>query len=152
MKTLVKTKILDPRLGEEFPLPEYATHGSAAVDLRAMCEDMVIIPPMQQCTFPTGMAIQIQVPGVAGYVLPRSGLGAKHGLILGNGTGLIDPDYQGEIKVCIWNRSPTAQAINPGDRIAQMVFMPFYTAMFQVVDEFDSTTERGVGGFGHTGR
>lgn len=152
MKTLVKAKILDPRLGDLYPLPEYATHGSAAVDLRAMCDEMVIIPPMQKHMFSTGMAIEIQAPGIAGYVMPRSGLGANYGLVLGNLVGLIDPDYRGEIKVCIWNRGPDPQAINPGDRIAQMVFMPYVTAMFQVVDEFENQTDRGAGGFGSTGQ
>ena len=147
----IQLKILDPRLGEEFALPEYATPGSAGVDLRACVDDAVNLEPGQTELIPSGMAIYIADPSLAAIILPRSGLGHKHGIVLGNLVGLIDSDYQGQVFVSCWNRGHESFVIHPGDRLAQMVFVPVVQADFEVVQEFDSS-DRGAGGFGHTGQ
>ncbi len=147
----IQLKILDPRLGEEFALPDYATPGSAGVDLRACVDDAVNLEPGQTELIPSGMAIYIADPSLAAIILPRSGLGHKHGIVLGNLVGLIDSDYQGQVFVSCWNRGHESFVIHPGDRLAQMVFVPVVQADFEVVQEFDSS-DRGAGGFGHTGQ
>jgi dUTP pyrophosphatase len=147
----IQLKILDPRLGREFPLPDYATPGSAGVDLRACVDTVLRIEPGQTVLVPTGMAIHMEDPGLAAVILPRSGLGHKHGIVLGNLVGLIDSDYQGQIMVSCWNRGAEAFELEPGARLAQMVFVPVVQARFQVVTEFGAS-QRGAGGFGHTGR
>jgi len=147
----IQLRILDPRLGREFPLPDYATEGSAGVDLRACVEGPVWLRPGEVMLVPTGMAIHVADPGLAAVILPRSGLGHKHGIVLGNLVGLIDSDYQGQVLVSCWNRGSEAFEIEPGARLAQMVFVPVVRAEFQVVTEFE-TSRRGDGGFGHTGR
>ncbi|AYF89455.1 dUTP diphosphatase [Pseudomonas sp. JS3066] len=146
----LQAKILDSRLGSEFPLPQYATPGSAGLDLRAMLKEEVILEPGQTILIPTGLSIHIADPGLAALVLPRSGLGHKHGVVLGNLVGLIDSDYQGELMVSCWNRGQTAFHIAIGERIAQLVLVPVVQAHFELVDEFHES-ERGAGGFGHTG-
>lgn len=143
-------KLIDKRLGKEFPLPEYATEGSAGLDLCACLDAKLEIKPAEAVLVPAGFAIHIADNAYAAVLLPRSGLGHKHGIVLGNLTGLIDSDYQGEIFVSCWNRSDTAFTINPGDRIAQMVIVPVVQANFEFVDSFTETI-RGDGGFGHTG-
>lgn len=150
-RTPIQLKILDPRLGEEFELPDYATPGSAGVDLRACVDDAVNLEPGQTELIPSGMAIYIADPSLAAIILPRSGLGHKHGIVLGNLVGLIDSDYQGQVFVSCWNRGHESFVINPGDRLAQMIFVPVVQADFEVVQEFDSS-DRGAGGFGHTGQ
>lgn len=147
----IQLKILDPRLGEEFALPDYATPGSAGVDLRACVDNAVNLEPGQTELIPSGMAIYIADPSLAAIILPRSGLGHKHGIVLGNLVGLIDSDYQGQVFVSCWNRGHKSFVINPGDRLAQMIFVPVVQADFEVVQEFDSS-DRGAGGFGHTGQ
>ncbi|MCW8845874.1 MAG: dUTP diphosphatase [Gammaproteobacteria bacterium] len=147
----IQLKILDPRLGDEFPLPDYATAGSAGMDLRACLEKTLLLEPGQTELIPTGMAIHIDDPGLAAVLLPRSGLGHKHGIVLGNLTGLIDSDYQGQVFVSCWNRSSHPFTIEPGDRIAQMVILPVVQARFEVVEEF-TDSNRGTGGFGSTGK
>tara|TARA_R110000868_G_C10961510_1_gene768564 strand:- start:3196 stop:3693 length:498 start_codon:yes stop_codon:yes gene_type:complete len=145
-------KILDQRLGDTIPLPEYATPGSAGLDLRACIEeDSLTIEPGQTVLIPTGMAIYIEDPGLAAMLLPRSGLGHKHGIVLGNLVGLIDSDYQGPLMVSCWNRSAEAFTLNVGERLAQLVLVPVVQAQFRQVAEF-TETERGTGGFGHSGR
>jgi dUTP pyrophosphatase len=146
----IQLKILDPRLGKEFPLPDYATPGSAGVDLRACVDTVLRIEPGQTVLVPTGMAIHMEDPGLAAVILPRSGLGHKHGIVLGNLVGLIDSDYQGQIMVSCWNRGTEAFELEPGARLAQMVFVPVVQARFEVVAEFGAS-QRGAGGFGHTG-
>ncbi len=148
---VIKLKILDPRLGTEFPLPEYATEGSAGVDLRACLESALTITPGETLLIPTGMAIHIDDPSLAAVLLPRSGLGHKHGIVLGNLVGLIDSDYQGQVFVSCWNRGADTFTIQPGERIAQMVLVPVVQARFEVVQDFESS-QRGAGGFGHSGR
>jgi len=148
---VIKLKILDPRLGTEFPLPEYATEGSAGVDLRACLESALNIAPGETLLIPTGMAIHIDDPSLAAVLLPRSGLGHKHGIVLGNLVGLIDSDYQGQVFVSCWNRGADTFTIQPGERIAQMVLVPVVQARFEVVQDFESSA-RGAGGFGHSGR
>ena len=144
-------KILDGRLGREFDLPAYGTEGSAGVDLKAMISgDSVTVAPGETVLIPTGMAIYIKDPRICATILPRSGLGHKHGIVLGNLVGLIDSDYQGPLMVSLWNRGKEQFTVNLGDRIAQLVFLPVLQVSFNLVDEFDST-ERGEGGFGHTG-
>lgn len=138
-------------MGEEFALPDYATPGSAGVDLRACVDDAVNLEPGQTELIPSGMAIYIADPSLAAIILPRSGLGHKHGIVLGNLVGLIDSDYQGQVFVSCWNRGHESFVINPGDRLAQMIFVPVVQADFEVVQEFDSS-DRGAGGFGHTGQ
>ncbi|MFC4727393.1 dUTP diphosphatase [Coralloluteibacterium thermophilus] len=146
----IELKILDPRLGTEVPLPAYATPMSAGMDLRAMPEAPVELAPGATALLPTGLAIHIGDPGLCATILPRSGLGHRHGIVLGNLVGLIDADYQGPLMVSVWNRSDTAFTIAPGDRIAQLVLLPVARAAFRVVDTFEAS-ERGEGGFGHTG-
>ena len=147
----VQVKVLDPRLGQEWPLPTYATSGSAGLDLRACVDQAIQIEPGQTVLVKTGMAIYIQDPQYAGLILPRSGLGHKHGIVLGNLVGLIDSDYQGELMVSVWNRSQTTFTLEPGERLAQYVLVPVIQAEFDLVNEFEAT-ERGAGGFGHTGK
>lgn len=147
----IEIKILDERLRTEFGLPRYATDGAAGLDLRACTETSLTLEPGASELIPSGFAVYIRDPGLAAVILPRSGLGAKHGIVLGNLVGLIDSDYQGQIFVSVWNRSDTAFVIEPGDRIAQMVFVPVVQAEFAIVDEF-ATSSRAAGGFGHTGR
>lgn len=146
----IELKLLDARLGRDFPLPDYATAHSAGMDLRAMCETAIELAPGEAQLLPTGMAIHIGDPGLCAVILPRSGLGHKQGLVLGNLVGLIDADYQGPLMVSLWNRGATSRMIEPGDRIAQLVFMPVLRARFKVVGEFEQSA-RGEGGFGHTG-
>jgi len=147
----IQLRILDPRLGRDFPLPDYATPGSAGVDLRACLDGNVTISPGQTVLIPTGMAIHIGDPGLAAVILPRSGLGHKHGIVLGNLVGLIDSDYQGQLMVSCWNRGSEPFVLEPGARLAQLVIVPVVQVRFEVVDEFHAS-ERGAGGFGHTGR
>ena len=147
----IELKILDPRLGKEIPLPEYATDGSAGMDLRACIDQPQTIEPGETQLIPTGISIHIADTGLAAILLPRSGLGHKHGIVLGNLTGVIDSDYQGQLFVSVWNRSQKPFTINRGERIAQMVIIPVIQANFKIVDEFDSS-HRGEGGFGHTGQ
>jgi len=147
----IQLKILDPRLGKEIPLPEYATGGSAGLDLRACIDESLTIAPGETHLIPTGMAIHIDTPDLAAMLLPRSGLGHKHGIVLGNLVGLIDSDYQGQLFVSCWNRGESPFTIDIGERIAQMVIVPVVQAKFDIVDEFESS-QRGAGGFGHTGR
>lgn len=146
----IQFKILDDRLGGEFPLPNYATPGSAGLDLRACLDAPLDLAPGQTELLPTGMAIHIGDPGLAAVILPRSGLGHKHGIVLGNLVGLIDSDYQGQLMVSCWNRGGTTFRIEPGERIAQLVFVPVVQAQLEQVTSFDAS-ERGEGGFGHTG-
>ncbi len=147
----IQLKILDSRLGDTIELPDYATAGSAGLDLRACLDEAVTLAPGETLLIPTGLAIHIDDPSLAAVLLPRSGLGHKHGIVLGNLVGLIDSDYQGQVFVSCWNRGQTAFEINIGERIAQMVFIPVAQVGFERVDEF-TTSERGTGGFGHTGR
>lgn len=144
-------KVLDQRLGHEFPLPAYATEGSAGLDLRAMLDDSLVIEPGETKLLPTGLAIYIEDPGYAGMILPRSGLGHKHGIVLGNLVGLIDSDYQGQLMVSCWNRGHETFTVAPGDRIAQLVIVPVMQVALEQVEEFEQT-DRGEGGFGHSGR
>jgi len=146
----LQAKILDPRLGSDYPLPAYATAGSAGLDLRAMLQEELTLEPGQTTLIPTGLAIHIADPGLAALVLPRSGLGHKHGIVLGNLVGLIDSDYQGELMVSCWNRGQSAFRIAVGERIAQLVLVPVVQARFELVEAFDET-QRGTGGFGHSG-
>ena len=146
----LQAKILDPRLGTEFPLPQYATPGSAGLDLRALLTQATVLEPGQTVLIPTGLSIHISDPGLAALVLPRSGLGHKHGIVLGNLVGLIDSDYQGELMVSCWNRGTTAFTIAVGERIAQLVLVPVVQAQFEIVESFDQS-QRGAGGFGHSG-
>ncbi|BAP81539.1 deoxyuridine 5'-triphosphatenucleotidohydrolase [Pseudomonas sp. MT-1] len=146
----LQAKILDPRLGTDFPLPAYATSGSAGLDLRAMLQADTTLEPGQTLLIPTGLSIHIADPNLAALVLPRSGLGHKHGIVLGNLVGLIDSDYQGELMVSCWNRGQTSFNIAIGERVAQLMLVPVIQAQFELVNEFDSS-ERGAGGFGHSG-
>lgn len=147
----IQLKILDSRLGDSIELPNYATTGSAGLDLRACLDEPVTLNPGETILIPTGLAIHIDDASLAAVLLPRSGLGHKHGIVLGNLVGLIDSDYQGQVFVSCWNRGDTAFEISIGERIAQMVFVPVVQVGFEQVDEF-TTSERGSGGFGHTGR
>jgi|TARA_B110000116_G_scaffold246995_1_gene239104 dUTP pyrophosphatase len=147
----VQLKILDPRVGTDILLPHLATDGSAGMDIRACIDDELVVEPGETILIPTGMAIYIADNNLAAILLPRSGLGHKHGLVLGNLTGLIDSDYQGQVFISCWNRSKNAYVVKPGERIAQMVFIPVERVEFEVVDEFEET-DRGEGGFGHSGR
>lgn len=149
--TTIDVKILDDRIGQSIALPEYATPGSAGLDLRACLAEPLTIAPGQTHLIGTGLAIHIADPGLAATILPRSGLGHKHGIVLGNLVGLIDSDYQGELKVSCWNRSTESFTIEPGDRIAQLVIVPVVQAQFNVVDSF-TDSDRGEGGFGHSGK
>ena len=146
----IKLKILDSRIGNEFPIPELATPGSAGVDVRACIDAPMVLQPGQTELIPTGFAIHVDDPGLAAILLPRSGLGHKHGVVLGNLTGLIDSDYQGQVYVSLWNRGDTAFDIKPGDRIAQMIIVPVIQTQFEAVENFEQS-DRGAGGFGHTG-
>jgi dUTP pyrophosphatase len=147
----VQIKVLDKRLGAEFPLPDYATSGSAGMDLRACLDATLAIEPGETHLIPTGFAMHVKDTGMAAVILPRSGLGHKHGIVLGNLVGLIDSDYQGQVYVSCWNRSDSDFVVEPGARIAQMVFLPVVQARWERVEEFDSSV-RGAGGFGHTGQ
>lgn len=147
----IQLKVLDPRLGGEIPLPEHATDGSAGMDLRACVDATMTIQPGETVLIPTGFALHIASADLAAVILPRSGLGHKHGLVLGNLVGLIDSDYQGQVFVSCWNRSDTPFEIEVGMRIAQLVFVPVVMAQFEVVDAFEAS-DRGAGGFGHTGK
>ncbi|MEI2267567.1 dUTP diphosphatase [Erwinia sp. CGal63] len=151
MKKKIDVKILDPRVGTTFPLPAYATSGSAGLDLRACLDEAIALAPGATVLVPTGLAIHIGDPQLAAVILPRSGLGHKHGVVLGNLVGLIDSDYQGQLMVSVWNRGQDAFSIEPGERIAQMVFVPVVQAEFNLVNDFDASA-RGEGGFGHSGR
>ena len=146
----LQAKILDPRIGAQFPLPQYATPGSAGLDLRAMLQQDLLLEPGQTVLIPTGLSIYIADPGLAALILPRSGLGHKHGIVLGNLVGLIDSDYQGELMVSCWNRGSSAFNIAVGERLAQLVLVPVVQAHFELVSEFDES-QRGSGGFGHSG-
>jgi len=150
MKTPIELKILDPRIGTQFPLPAYATPGSAGMDLRAMGDINITIQPGQTQLIPTGIAVHVADPRLAAVILPRSGLGHKNGIVLGNLVGLIDSDYQGPLMVSCWNRSDSAFTLAVGDRLAQLVFVPVVQAEFTLVDEFNSSV-RGAGSFGHSG-
>jgi dUTP pyrophosphatase len=147
----IELKILDPRIGEQFPLPDYATPGSAGMDLRAMLEQPLELAPGQSALIPSGIAIHIGEPGIAATILPRSGLGHKHGIVLGNLVGLIDSDYQGPLMISCWNRGSEAFTVQVGERIAQLVFVPVLRAAFDIVEEFENSS-RGEGGFGSSGR
>jgi dUTP pyrophosphatase len=147
----IELKILDPRLGREIPLPAYATTGSAGLDLRACLTEPLTVHPGETHLIPTGLAMHIADPGLAAMVLPRSGLGHKHGIVLGNLVGLIDSDYQGELLVSCWNRGHAPFTIDIGERIAQLIIVPVVRAEFAIVPEFTPST-RGAGGFGHSGR
>ncbi|MCX4027291.1 dUTP diphosphatase [Endozoicomonas sp. SM1973] len=150
MKQKLQAKILNPKLGNEIPLPHYATDGSAGMDLRACIDEPIIVEPGQTVLIPTGLAIYVEDPNFAAMILPRSGLGHKHGIVLGNLVGLIDSDYQGELMISCWNRGSSTFTIQPGERIAQLILVPVVQAEFELVDEFQ-TTSRGAGGFGHSG-
>ncbi|HPE61736.1 MAG TPA: dUTP diphosphatase [Thiolinea sp.] len=147
---VIDYRVLDPRLGTVFPLPAYATAGSAGMDLRACLDEALRLEPAQTSLIPTGLAIHLRDPGLAALVLPRSGLGHKHGIVLGNLVGLIDSDYQGQLFISCWNRGRTAFTIEPGERIAQLVVVPVLQATLRQVETF-TATERGEGGFGHSG-
>ncbi|GAB7218740.1 dUTP diphosphatase [Vibrio comitans] len=147
----IDLKILDSRIGKQFPLPQYATEGSAGLDLRACLDEALIVTPGQTHLVPTGLAIHIGDPSLAATILPRSGLGHKHGIVLGNLVGLIDSDYQGQLMVSVWNRGQDTFTIEPGDRIAQLVFVPVVQAEFNLVEDFNAS-DRGAGGFGHSGK
>jgi dUTP pyrophosphatase len=151
MKKPLKIKKLDARLGDTLPLPQYGTGGSAGLDLRACLDKALTLAPGQTELIGTGLAIYIEDPTYAAMILPRSGLGHKHGIVLGNLVGLIDSDYQGELMVSCWNRGDTSFTVEPGERIAQLVLVPVVQADFHWVEDFDQT-DRGTGGFGHTGR
>lgn len=147
----IEAKIVNPLLGDTIPLPEYATAGSAGLDLRACISEPVHIAGGETRLIGSGLAISIHDPGLAAVLLPRSGLGSKHGIVLGNLVGLIDSDYHGEIKIAVWNRSDQSFTVEAGDRICQLVFVPVVQAQFQLVSEFSRDSVRGSGGFGHTG-
>lgn len=150
MKKSFQVKILDKRLGNDIPLPHYGTEGSAGLDLRACLEDTLVLEPGETKLIPTGMSIYIEDNGLAAMILPRSGLGHKHGIVLGNLVGLIDSDYQGELMVSCWNRGNTPFTMEVGERIAQLVIVPVVQAEFNLVSDFEAT-DRGEGGFGSTG-
>ncbi len=147
----IELKILDPRVGREIPLPDYATEGSAGMDLRACLDDPLTVQPGETHLIPTGIAVHVADPGLAAVLLPRSGLGHKHGIVLGNLVGLIDSDYQGQVFVSCWNRGDVPFTLQIGERIAQLVIVPVVRTRFEVVSEF-TPTRRGAGGFGHSGR
>lgn len=148
--TPLDVRLLDPRFGHEWPLPEYATGGSAGLDLRAALDDVLDLAPGDAALVPSGLAIHLADPGLAAMLLPRSGLGHKQGLVLGNLVGLIDSDYQGPIKISCWNRGQSSIRIEPGQRIAQLVVVPVVQVKLRPVDDFE-TSDRGEGGFGHSG-
>ncbi|MGB5333279.1 MAG: dUTP diphosphatase [Woeseiaceae bacterium] len=146
----IELKILDPRVGDTIPLPHYATDGSAGLDMRACIDEALTVAPGETVLVPTGIAIHVADASLAAVLLPRSGLGHKHGIVLGNLTGLIDSDYQGQVFISCWNRSSSSYEVQPAERIAQMVFVPVEQVEFRVVKEFDES-DRGSGGFGHSG-
>ncbi len=150
MQKTLEVKILDPRFGSQWPLPDYATPASAALDLRAALDAPLRLEPGDAALVPSGLAIHLADPTLCAQVLPRSGLGHKHGIVLGNGTGLIDADYQGPLMISVWNRGAEAFTMAPGDRIAQLLVLPIVRVALQVVDDFEQSA-RGTGGFGHTG-
>jgi dUTP pyrophosphatase len=150
-RQLLRVRVLDARLGSVYPLPAYATDGSAGLDLRALLDAPVELAGGATLLIPTGLAIHLDDPGLAAMILPRSGLGHKHGIVLGNLVGLIDSDYQGQLMVSCWNRSDAAFTVQPGERIAQLLVVPVVQVELQVVDDF-AASQRGEGGFGHTGR
>ena len=147
---VLEVKVLDPRFGDEWPMPAYATEHSAGLDLRAALDTPIVLEPGDTTLIPSGLAIHLADPTLCAVILPRSGLGHRHGIVLGNGTGLIDADYQGPLMISTWNRGREAFTIAPGDRIAQLVVLPIVRATLQVVDNFEESA-RGTGGFGHTG-
>ena len=147
----LKVRILDTRIGKEFPLPQYATHGSAGLDLRACIDAPLLLEPGKSELLPTGLSIYVEDPGLAAVILPRSGLGHKHGVVLGNLVGLIDSDYQGPLMVSVWNRGREPYTVQPGERIAQLIVVPVVQVELEVVEDF-AVTSRGAGGFGHSGR
>ena len=147
---VLQVKLLDPRLGSEWPLPAHATEGSAGMDLRAALDAPLALAPGDAALVPSGMAIHIGDPTLCAVILPRSGLGHRHGIVLGNGTGLIDADYQGPLLISVWNRGRETYTIQPGDRIAQLVVLPVVRTQLHLVDTFNDSA-RGAGGFGHTG-
>jgi dUTP pyrophosphatase len=147
----LKVRILDARIGKEFPLPQYATGGSAGLDLRACVEAPLLLEPGKSELLPTGLSIYVEDPGLAAVILPRSGLGHKHGIVLGNLVGLIDSDYQGPLMVSVWNRGREPYTVQPGERIAQLIVVPVVQVDLEVVEDF-AATSRGAGGFGHSGR
>ena len=147
----IELKILDPRIGDSIPLPHYATDGSAGMDMRACIDEAITVAPGETVLVPTGLAIHVADPSLAAVLLPRSGLGHKHGLVLGNLTGLIDSDYQGQVFISCWNRGSKSYEVQPAERIAQMVFVPVEQVELKVVEAFDAS-ERGAGGFGHSGK
>ena len=147
----IELKVLDPRIGDSIPLPHYATDGSAGLDMRACIDEALTVQPGETTLIPTGLAIHIGDAALAAVLLPRSGLGHKHGLVLGNLTGLIDSDYQGQVFISCWNRGAKSYSVQPGERIAQMVFVAVEQVDFNVVDEFGDS-DRGSGGFGHSGK
>ena len=147
----LKVRILDARIGKEFPLPQYATAGSAGLDLRACLDKPLELEPGKAELLPTGLSIYVEDPGLAAVILPRSGLGHKHGIVLGNLVGLIDSDYQGPLMVSAWNRGREPYTVQPGERIAQLVIVPVVQVELEVVDDF-AASSRGAGGFGHSGR
>jgi deoxyuridine 5'-triphosphate nucleotidohydrolase len=147
----LKVRILDARIGKEFPLPQYATGGSAGLDLRACIDAPLLLEPGKAELLPTGLSIYVEDPGLAAVILPRSGLGHKHGVVLGNLVGLIDSDYQGPLMVSVWNRGREPYTVQPGERIAQLVVVPVVQVDLEVVEDFTATS-RGAGGFGHSGR
>jgi dUTP pyrophosphatase len=149
--TAIEYKILDPRIGTTFPLPAYATNGSAGMDLRACLDEAIVLNPGDTNLIPTGLAIHIGDPSLAAVILPRSGLGHKHGIVLGNLVGLIDSDYQGQLLISCWNRGNDSFTIQPGERIAQLVFVPVVQVALQQVEDFEQS-QRGIGGFGHSGQ
>ena len=151
MNKHIQLKILDPRIGDSIPLPAYVTEGSAGLDLRVCIDEPIQIGANESVLLPTGLSIYIEDPNLCAVILPRSGLGHKHGIVLGNLVGLIDSDYQGELKVSCWNRTDEHFTVNPGDRIAQLVFLPIVQAQFSLVDSFE-TSLRGENGFGSSGR
>ncbi len=147
----LRVRILDPRIGQDYPLPQYATAGSAGLDLRAIIDAPIVLAPGSAQLIPTGLAIHLEDPGLAAVILPRSGLGHKHGIVLGNLVGLIDSDYQGPLMVSCWNRGSAQYEIQPGERIAQLVVVPVVQVAMEVVRDFTEST-RGSGGFGHSGQ
>lgn len=151
MKHKLQVKIINDKMGKEWPLPHYATSGSAGLDLRACLNEALVLQAGETKLIPTGLAIYVADPSYAAMILPRSGLGHKHGIVLGNLVGLIDSDYQGELMVSCWNRAGASFTIEPGERIAQLIIVPVVQAEFEIVSDFHAT-ERGAGGFGHTGK
>ena len=147
----LKVRILDARIGKDFPLPQYATSGSAGLDLRACIDAPLLLEPGKSELLPTGLSIYVEDPGLAAVILPRSGLGHKHGVVLGNLVGLIDSDYQGPLMVSVWNRGREPFTVQPGERIAQLIVVPVVQVDLEVVEDF-AATSRGQGGFGHSGR